>query len=421
MSKGKTKRNWNADSGVNQKYISEFFTPLSDRENALMAWEHTIMDPWTPKPSRVPVLVGNSLMETEMYQVEMEGTCQANTGGFAFVSVGADSWARNRFSYFHYTTNGYPIWYSDNTYAATVLPGSGATTATTGLKREQLPDLGTNSAVGQHYRLVSIGLTIFPDSPADTTSGRVLICRTQDPIDHPLISKDFAGIVGYDGDSIPFSERALPNWPSGKELHMVGLPLYQDALKFHSNVTVAEADFEAPMLAAVVTGAAAQQSLTWRVVFNYEVEKRNTHQVTEKAAAMFMFGSDAAVAALHNSGLVNGAQAHALQNIYSQTDKALMKNLQAQNPGLAMALQAAAKSRPPNGGAALVRRNKNPNAVVQHRSDGIAGAAHMIAREGGGSGILSWLGGLVGKAGSWLKNNWPKLLETAAEVIPAFL
>jgi len=286
-----------------QMQASAVLSPLTRQEEATLEYAHTLTNPWVEEPAGVPLVLGSGTVRTNKAQLLYEVSMMANAQGFAFCSVNCDGWATTQpdpysglpFQYTSYQggTQGNVGWCSQFTYAGTAGNGNNplatpnysdtaATLTTSGacvpiVARPLDPSVTSKTGV----RLVAVGVRAFPDTPALTTSGKIMIASTSTPANTAangaLYAQTYSALTSMPQDLVSVETASLTGWPSGKTIHAVGIPSVPTAFQFLSSPAVGYTAFGLPVILVCGSSLAAYQTVTVQIAFDYEFVLTNTN------------------------------------------------------------------------------------------------------------------------------------------------
>jgi len=303
---GKARKNNRGAGPAAAKQQADFALKLTTDEQTKLAYLHTLADPWLPNPSQIPVALASNMSPSDMYQVRLSGTAKANSDGFAYVAIQADNWFGQASLSPMVTAdsfqNGYPIRYTDENYVGTAIGSvAGSATGVGGHWAVPLPEFMTGLGTTDHVTLVSYGLLGYPVSSVDTTDGRIMVLRSNDPFSSlafgRVTDETFTGLTAYDQDIIPNQIYSLSNWPNNTAVHVSGLPTAQHSLESYlPSGAGASITTNYAQLAIVIDGIATGDAIVWEAVFNYQVERGPSMRVESHQATV---GSGGAPAGYH--------------------------------------------------------------------------------------------------------------------------
>lgn len=237
-------------------------------------------------PCRPPWCLGDFELDTNTYSYVFQGTFACTAAGFGYLSCMQDSWLESgndagpNNQYCCYTTGGYPVWYSPAGSTATVTVPVGVASSADHAKL-QLPKLDQAFTGLTRYRMTAMILSVWPESPATTTSGTLSIAaigNEQALGDGALNNVNFATIVGYPQEYVQHAESPLPNWDSKMNAHAVGVPFSENCFTFQYVIGTGQATSGTTLMVAAVSGAASGQVLRFRVEYKYETTAPITYQ-----------------------------------------------------------------------------------------------------------------------------------------------
>lgn len=257
--------------------------PLTHQDIAIISYLHTLGDPWVEDPAGVPIMAGGTLMRrTVKAQVKFEVQAIANASGFAMIALNCDGWVGPtggipiQYASFSGGTQGYPIWYTNASYVGTSTPNFTATTATAGLLSVQLPLLDGQVTTSSNVRMVAAGMRVFSDAAVNTAQGKLAICATSRPGATPqnggFYSTGYATLSSLPTDVVSFQAEPCAGWKSGHTMYAVAIPSDPNCFNFYNPPAIGTAAYSYPQLMAVLSGAAANQTFTAQIVFDYEFD-----------------------------------------------------------------------------------------------------------------------------------------------------
>lgn len=284
-----------------QSQVQTIMDPLTLQDLAIAEYLITIGDPWVEEPAGVPILIGGATLRTVKVQQIYEGQATANASGFGFVAVNTDTWVADNNGHASYVyssysggTEGYPIWYSGATYVGTTLPVNTITTATAGVLAIQKNLLDGQVTSLTDIRCVAAGLEVFSDAAAQTAQGKLAVVATTKPFDvaanGAIVGSTYSTLSGMPQDLLSFQTRPCAGWRAGSSMKVVAIPNDSQNFEMCFPVAVGRASFGYPQLAAILSGAAANQTFTWRIVYDYEFSLGKTYVTGVQAQPVF--GSD---------------------------------------------------------------------------------------------------------------------------------
>jgi len=270
----------------------------AEQEASLANWIDTVLNPEEPDVYDVPVIMeaaGNPL--TKCYRPVVKGTAITNASGFACVMLCLDAWVANPalvydaplMQFLGTTANGAPITYTNASYVGVNTPDYNIGTATAGVLQAVVPGgsfsgLVPNGNSQTAYRLVGAKLSIWVDSSNQVTQGKVSLVRVDSPEmavktasvtgPLPLVGVPYTTISGYDPAHVSTIELSLPNWPSSQEASIVALPLNETPYYMWNPIvgTAYANQTGCPSMCAIVSGAAPNQAIEWRITFVYAAQ-----------------------------------------------------------------------------------------------------------------------------------------------------
>lgn len=257
--------------------------PLTHQDLAIISYLHTLGDPWVEDPAGVPLMAGGTLMRrTVKAQIKFEVQAVANASGFAVVALDCDGWVGDattpptRFASYSGGTQGTPLWYTDASYVGTAVPAFSATTATTGLKSVAMPLLDGQVTSSSNVRMVAAGMRVFSDAAVNTAQGKLAIVATSRPYGNgslgAIASSSYAILSTLPTDVVSFQAEPCAGWKSGHSLYAVAIPSDPECFTFFNPPAAGSTAFGYPQLAAILSGAAANQTFTAQVVMDYEFD-----------------------------------------------------------------------------------------------------------------------------------------------------
>ncbi len=229
-------------------------------------------------PCRVPVVLGEFELDTNTYSYVFNGTFSCTASGFGYVAACADGWKESgndagpTSQYCAATTGGKPLWYTPAGSAATTTIAGGAA-ADASNTAVTLPKLDQAFTTSSRYRMTSIILSIWPDSPATTTQGDVTVAvagSEQAIADSALNSATFASIAAYPQEYVTHLEMPLANWNPEHQAHAFPVPFSENCFVIQYMPTTGTAVAGDIVACAVVSGAASGQTIRYRVEYKYE-------------------------------------------------------------------------------------------------------------------------------------------------------
>lgn len=272
----------NQNEGLNT--FREIFTKEDEH---VLAYLETVTDPFAKKNAGVPVGLGAFALETDKFQVILEGDAYAGGGGVAVVTVDCDGWAESangaapayQFASYNGGAQGNPVFYSakGNTNANTTgFPANGTVPSGTTYVGQPLPSPIEPAWNAQtRVRLVSAGLEIFSDASQNNATGKVMVCSSVLPYEATvgkggIQGATFAQISSTPQKLIERAEAPLAGWKSGHVMRAFAIPSQAAAFEMNSMPAAGLLNVAYPILGAIGIGMADGQSFSWRVVFNYE-------------------------------------------------------------------------------------------------------------------------------------------------------
>lgn len=287
-SQRKERSNDNSVSGA--KRITDVFTQQDD---ALAAYLETLLHPFRPNPAGAPLVTGGFSLETDKYQILMGGEAKANADGFAYVGLGADGWLESfnaegepveYFAAANGATQGFPVFASDGTYTTDNMPARGTANSAPNYGTQMPLVDATWTGNNSRRRMISAALEISSDTAVNTASGKLLVFSTTQPM--AAAGKGGANGANYQqmeqtNDNIVSKHfRSLAGWPAGEVVEAVVIPAQQQAFEMISmpgNGTNTVPYFFA---GAIGIGMVPGQTLSWRVVLNYEAETEENNRTS---------------------------------------------------------------------------------------------------------------------------------------------
>jgi len=257
--------------------------PLTHQDVAIVSYLHTLGDPWVEDPAGVPLMAGGTLMRrTVKAQIKFECQAIANVSGFACVGVNCDGWvgdnqaAPTRFASYVGGSQGFPAFFTQNTYVGTSTPTAAQTNSTTGLGTLQLPLLDGQVTSTTNVRLVAAGLRVFSDAAVNTAQGKLCVAATSRPYGQAAQGSfngtTYATISTLPTDVMSFQTEACAGWKSGHSLYAVAIPSDPNCFQFFTPPASGTVAWSYPQLCAILTGGASGQTFTAQIVYDYEFD-----------------------------------------------------------------------------------------------------------------------------------------------------
>jgi len=269
-------------SSAIRSQMEGLINPLTLQDLALFEYTFTLGHPWTREPSGVPAILGTAVVRTSKAQLLYELNIIANASGFAFCSVSIEGWTDNSgtvqsgnlMSSYSGGTQGYPIWYTDSTFAGTTFPTDGATTATAGLLRQQQQLIDPSFGQNQRYRVVAVGLRAVTVAPAQTAQGKLAVISTSRPwssaANGAIAGSTYATFAGLPEDIADFKSIGIPGMVADRPLACFAVPPGDDAFTMYTPPATGRSTFMYPQMAVMLTGAASGQTANVQIVYDYE-------------------------------------------------------------------------------------------------------------------------------------------------------
>lgn len=242
-------------------------------------------------PVRVPLLLGEFVLETDLYQVEYSGQSAAGTGGIAFVGVAPDNWFTNandgtpsdQFVADNIGTQGRPVWYSVSTGAGVVDSGAvgsanGAALAYYGTAGKSL---GPGISLITRLRCTAVNLEVWSDAAAQTATGDICIASVQGTegiSNSALNGQTYQTASALKQDYVSHQEFPLAGWKSGQRVHTHLTQWDEQCFALEHCPVNGLQTLPHYGLLAVASGMATGQTFSWKVTFNYETTKYATFQ-----------------------------------------------------------------------------------------------------------------------------------------------
>lgn len=237
-------------------------------------------------PCRPPWVLGDFELDTNTYSYVFNGVVTCTSAGFGYVGAVPDSWSEvsddggPAYKYCAYTTGGKPVWYTPAGSAATVTaPVASSDTGThTGVT---LPKLDPGFVATSRFRNTAIIMSIWPDSPAQTTQGDITIAMATSEealANGALNNVNFTNLVGFPQEYVSHFELPLANWDASKAAHAVAVPFTEACFTFNYMPATGQTTTGGFLMVACITGAAASQTLRWRIEYKYETTAPTTYQ-----------------------------------------------------------------------------------------------------------------------------------------------
>lgn len=341
--------------------------PLTHQDIAIISYLHTLGDPWVDDPAGVPLMAGGTLMRrTVKAQIKFEIQAIANASGFASATLNCDGWVgseasvgtANKYASYNVASQGFPLWYTNALYVGTTLPSSIGTTATPGLLATPMPFLDGQITSTSNVRMVAAGMRAFSDSSINTAQGKIAMVATSRPFGTPaqgaLTASSYATLSTLPTDVVSFQAVPCAGWKSGSSLYAVAIPSDPNCFTFFNPPAIGSQVFGFPQLGAILTGGAANQSMTVQVVMDYEFDIGVSNLTGIDADPIVSVSpSDLVphISQMHagkvGSGKANmglGAQAFLQQTAVTRPLKLASAIQQASNPGLLSGIGGAAKA-----------------------------------------------------------------------------
>lgn len=221
---------------------------------ALLAWSHTVANPYTPMPHPVPVSAtpGASAAVAFVYGATLYGTATANADGCVFIGANADAWfprdvtvssndyptPANQFLALPIAGASYPVHFTDQNYAGNglgnsgtdypaagdIVAGSGQVTGLNGVKIPDgfIPELNFDT----RYAMVALELRARPEGAGLTETGELAAFNFRScPIKELLPNDNSMGeVLAYNEANIARTRVTAKNWAPGKWLSTVAVP-----------------------------------------------------------------------------------------------------------------------------------------------------------------------------------------------------
>lgn len=263
---------------------------VNHEDAALVNFLDGLTNPDAP-PCRVPLLLGEFVLESNVFQAEYSGTVTAPAGGKVYVAAAPDNWVTlandgtpyNQFSAYAGGTQGAPVWTSLGASATTPAPAAaaGATNST-----YASPVLDPGSGAATRMRVTAVHLEIWSDAPAQTAQGDLTVAVIQNAQaagNFPLNSADYGTIVQQPQDWVAHVEYPLAGWKSGQRVcaHLT----QWDEQCFALETLPTAGQLTAPIfcIAAFGSGMSSGQTLSYKITISYEMTKGRTYQYLPSA------------------------------------------------------------------------------------------------------------------------------------------
>jgi len=237
-------------------------------------------------PCRPPWVLGDFQLDTNTYSYVFSGVATCSSAGFGYVGAVPDGWSESgndagpAYQFCCATNAGKPFWYSPSgtttTVTAPVGDVSGATHA--GL---DLPKLDPGFTTLSRYRLTALILTVWPDSPQQTTQGDLCVAfaTSEEALEAGALNNvTWATIAGYPQEYVTHFELPLSNWDPAKASHAVAVPFSENCFTFNYMPTSGRTTAAGFLMVAVITGAASGQTMRFRAEYKYETTAPTSYQ-----------------------------------------------------------------------------------------------------------------------------------------------
>jgi len=295
--KGKANLGFNRASAVsgaakpNRNPLALMERKLSGQDAGIAAYLLGITTP--SLPCRVPVVLGEFELDTNTYSYVFNGAISCTAGGFGYVAACLDGWVENgndagpNSQFCSFTTGGYPVWTHVAGGAATTTIATGGASGIDHAK-VQMPVLDAAFNSASRYRMTSVILSFWPDSPATTTQGDLCIAALasdQAAAQGALNNVNFATVAGYPQEFVSHMEIPLPNWESGVQSHAIPIAYSENCFVIQYMPATGATLAGAIGAVAIVTGAASGQTFRYRIEYKYETTAPITFQTGAEATA----------------------------------------------------------------------------------------------------------------------------------------
>lgn len=274
------KSDGNEKTTENRAFATVMSRKMSMVEAETLKGVHTYLNPWTKNPRGVPAGRPANIAVTE-YTVKASIAMQTNSSGFLAFNICPPDWVPDASailpqpdtsSRLFALTQGYPVWWTSPTYPSTNIPPAGVSAGSTNIAW-QFPANIVPGILAQNYiRCDGCGFSVFPESPAQTTQGDIMVYRFKDlnragaaGFNANSISKD--ALAAMDESMVTTEERSLAGWKSGTAMHLAVLPSSMCAELYTPVPATGYALSPLAYAGFVITGAAANQSVVVEWVF----------------------------------------------------------------------------------------------------------------------------------------------------------
>lgn len=389
-----------------------FVRRFTKDDAALFKYAHMLSNVMTAPPARLPRTLGDDMVNTDLYVIEVESQFTCNAAGFGFVLFPAHNWIRSSttalqprdpsvdgYSYLGTGANGYLSYTSSTSWAGATTPALNAIPnpeagATAGLYGAICPSLGAIVGQNTNTRLLAFGAGISPTGSFNTDTGVVCAIAAKDSDNQNLdaafgtqtmLAATYGAIASASDDlyykvEIPVASLAADE-RSGGWLYATPPPTGTVARRMYpltnaagASITTGNKSIRACHLGFVVDGCPS-------VTFRYHA--RFVMELQRPASYLYRESED------YNATITPGRVENAFE-------RAIGPELERQHTTTAAV--------------------RNPEKVMNHVVPALA-KAEADASGMSGPATKSWLQ----SAGDWIGDNWKGILTTAASVIPAFL
>lgn len=202
-------------------------TKLTGEDAALVNYMDSLTN-WEALPAKVPILLGEFELETDLYEVKYTGSPVANASGFACVGFAPDNWAsiaNDGTPYEQFVgpvgaaNQGYPVNYTIATFVGQASPNGAYAT---GQQFLPVPQLGPKISAYTRLRLTSAIMEVWSDAAVDTASGDITLAVVQNSTgitQAVLNGVPVSTVDGYDEDFVVTETFPLSNWSAGFKAH----------------------------------------------------------------------------------------------------------------------------------------------------------------------------------------------------------
>lgn len=263
---------------------------LTGEDAALVNYMDSLTN-WDGLPAKVPILLGEFELETDLYEIKYNVQAEANASGFAFVTFSPDNWysetndgvPAEQFVGPYGGTSGRAVNYSASTYVGTALPTFGVAYVA-GQQVAVPPDLGPKVVADTRLRLTSAIMNVWSDAATDTAAGDVVVATIQNSygmMTNLLNGKTYSQVEAMDEESVVTEAFPLSNWASGFRVHTHLTPWDEQCFGMEK-LPAAGYTAATPCYAmvAVGSGMAAGQKFRAEIKVRYEVTRTSSHETT---------------------------------------------------------------------------------------------------------------------------------------------